>query len=482
MKPTTKVQKEVYALYKSHNCNKPTDALVRWAEKNTIKFLAHPTRKGEMWCTHCGERFAESRKDGKTICPHCGHELTISDKRKTTFSETEYIMETDVQNGWQVVKIYLAMHDAKLNGHCYSKVVWDAESGHYVKRENDGKAWFRVVKVFDRYFNPTSHHDVVMSCGIRMFSNYCSLPYAIHNEFEIRTTHKNPYSYHQTNWYDQWFNFRKYPHGRLHPMFARMGIAPYLAKSADNYADFIDICKRISGRYASVLETIFKWGDEEIINAYIGNRESDINEHWRSLCIARKHGYKFGKKNSLTLWLDYLRDLKYLGKDLRNPSVICPQNLHKAHELTMKMAQNKREREMAESRARTQMEQMQKDTKARDEFFARIAKWLDMVIENEHLRITALPTPESIIEEGKAMHHCVGGYWNRPMSLILSAKDMNGKRVETIEISLKDYTIVQVYGFGNKPTEYHNEIISMLKDNANYIKGIGKGKTRARVA
>lgn len=40
---------------------------------------------------------------------------------------------------------------------------------------------------------------------------------------------------------------------------------------------------------------------------------------------------------------------------------------------------------------------------------------------------------------GEAMHHCVfsAGYYKRPESLILSAKDSKGNRLETIEVSCR---------------------------------------------
>lgn len=71
-------------------------------------------------------------------------------------------------------------------------------------------------------------------------------------------------------------------------------------------------------------------------------------------------------------------------------------------------------------------------------------------------------------EEGIAMHHCVGGYYNRPQSLILSAK-VDGKRVETIEVDLNSYRVVQSRGLQNKSTKYHDRIVSLVNKNMNEI-------------
>lgn len=62
-------------------------------------------------------------------------------------------------------------------------------------------------------------------------------------------------------------------------------------------------------------------------------------------------------------------------------------------------------------------------------------------------------------------------YYKRPESLILSAR-IGEKRIETIEISLKTYSIVQSRGACNKNTPYHDRIVSLMNRNMNLIKAI----------
>ena len=83
-----------------------------------------------------------------------------------------------------------------------------------------------------------------------------------------------------------------------------------------------------------------------------------------------------------------------------------------------------------------------------------------------------------MIEEGKAMHHCVGGYTERWNSLILSAR-IDGKRVETIEVDLTDYHIEQSRGVCNKPTEFHDRIIGLMEENMNEIKKRNRKQRKA---
>ena len=66
------------------------------------------------------------------------------------------------------------------------------------------------------------------------------------------------------------------------------------------------------------------------------------------------------------------------------------------------------------------------------------------------------------------MHHCVfsASYYNIPDSVILSARDKDGRRIETIEFSLTQGKVVQSRGVCNKNTEFHDRIVSLVNDNA----------------
>jgi hypothetical protein len=97
----------------------------------------------------------------------------------------------------------------------------------------------------------------------------------------------------------------------------------------------------------------------------------------------------------------------------------------------------------------------------REQFFG-------MVFTDGEINIQIIPTAMGIKEEGVAMHHCVGGYYNQPNSLILSAK-VDGKRVETIEVKLTSYYLAQSRGLQNKSTKYHDRIVKLVEDNMQEI-------------
>lgn len=50
--------------------------------------------------------------------------------------------------------------------------------------------------------------------------------------------------------------------------------------------------------------------------------------------------------------------------------------------------------------------------------------------------------------------------------------DKQGKRIETIEIDLKTFKVVQSRGVWNKNTDKHDEIMKLVRDNINLIKQV----------
>ena len=63
--------------------------------------------------------------------------------------------------------------------------------------------------------------------------------------------------------------------------------------------------------------------------------------------------------------------------------------------------------------------------------------------------VKVIESVEEMAEEGRTMHHCVGGYHKRKDSLILSAT-IDGKRIETIEVSLKTLRWCSVVAYATR--------------------------------
>lgn len=66
------------------------------------------------------------------------------------------------------------------------------------------------------------------------------------------------------------------------------------------------------------------------------------------------------------------------------------------------------------------------------------------------------------------MHHCVFSceYYTHEDSIILSAHDRDGNRIETVEFSISQQKVIQSRGVCNKNTEYHDRIVNLVNANA----------------
>ena len=84
-----------------------------------------------------------------------------------------------------------------------------------------------------------------------------------------------------------------------------------------------------------------------------------------------------------------------------------------------------------------------------------------------------LESVDEFKEEGDKMHHCVFDceYFNRKDCLILSARNKKtGKRIETIELSLSTFEIIQQRAKCNGESPYKAEIKDLIINNIGQFK------------
>lgn len=222
----------------------------------------------------------------------------------------------------------------------------------------------------------------------------------------------------------------------------------------------IDLC--ISLLTNNRAETLFKVGQYRLVHYFCRKYVKLDDDMWQAIRVALRHGYHWDSDKEISDWYDMIQDLKYLGLDIRNPHYICPANLEEAHQHYIEKRYIKQERESLER-------ELNAILAYEPTFFKNRERFMDMVFHKGRVTIQIIPTARAIKEEGIAMHHCVGDYYNIPESLILSAK-VDGKRMETIEVDLTNYTIVQSRGVCNKSTSYHNQIVHLMKQSIPEIK------------
>lgn len=181
-----------------------------------------------------------------------------------------------------------------------------------------------------------------------------------------------------------------------------------------------------------------------------------------SVNICNRHKYII---EDGVLWLDMVQSLNVLEKDLRNAKYVCPENLKEAHDQFVAMRRKKEQKVREQEKKKRIREWAVKYKKLKKNF-------LNLVIDGENIRITVLQDIEEFKEEGKAMNHCVfaNAYYENEHSLIMSAKDKEGKRIETIELNLRTMQVIQSRGVNNSITERHDEILKLIEKNLPRIK------------
>ena len=161
-------------------------------------------------------------------------------------------------------------------------------------------------------------------------------------------------------------------------------------------------------------------------------------------------------------WCDTIRLLDKCGKDIHNAKYVCPKDLKAEHDHWLKKSTAMEER-------RRNMEQMKKAKENEADFYRNKSCFFGIVITDNDLEISVLDSLEAYREEGEMLHHCVFlcEYYAKKDTIILSAHDHQGNRIETVELSLTQGTVVQSRGVCNSNTEYHDRIIELVNANAN---------------
>lgn len=165
-----------------------------------------------------------------------------------------------------------------------------------------------------------------------------------------------------------------------------------------------------------------------------------------------------------SIYFDMLSFMEQTGKDIHNPKFICPDDLYKAHEIAL-AAYTKIRKKMEEETKRKLAEQFNK------EYVKDKGKFFGVIITDGELSIKVLKSVFEFIDEGKSMHHCVfeNEYYKKKDSLILSAR-VNGERMETVEVSLKTFQVIQSRAVCNHTSAYHNRIIELVNRNMGLIR------------
>lgn len=417
MKPRNKFEKAVLAQSKS--LRPITKAQKVWAFRECIDHYAYRLPKGRTTCMDCGHSWIMAEQTENCTCPKCRAKLKVQTTFDRKLQQKQYFTVLTTSGEYQVLRMYLLI--AEMEKGCKAKP-YALEIGHYWWNGQGRMAVVAIQRVLGRYIDTFSFGSPL---AIRMDNDaYRHIAYApIYPKFKATDILRR-------NGFD----------GDLHDIVPTRLIPALLSDSR--------------------AETLFKAGQYPMLRHYLQS-SFDIGQYWASIKICIRNGYTIADGS---MWRDTIDLLRHFGKDTNSPKYVCPTDLKTEHD---KLAEKKRKQKEQEQLA----ERRQEAVKHEKEYRKLKGCFFGIAFTDGILHIHVLESVAEFAEEGTAMHHCVwsNNYYLKKDSLILSAT-IDGKRIETIEVSLKTFEVVQSRGVCNSNTEYHDRIISLVNDNIHLIR------------
>lgn len=438
MKPKTKIQKQLVKM--AGQLPKLTDVQIRWGMDRFSK-KAYFNKDGKIWCQNCGSVYrvtgsmlALSIGVGSDNCQECGCQFDefIPRDRNRENNEVKQVTYITTYHGWIVARTFMFWRDNTMGEKTvkgYSEVFqnWLREDG---KEFITGKSYSRGVGYF--------HWDYDSEYNIKFHNESYAGYYVMDDVFDIKGNYI-------------------YPRVIVTPIIRRNG---WNNKLLSLYVNDMELIRRLLienntewlvkiGQY-KLLEYLMQRGDYQIPCKY-------------AVRIANKNKYMI---EDASLWYDYLELLEYFHLDTHNAHYVCPADLRKEHDRLLDK-KDRREKELKIKRSYAEAKFFEAD------YQKRMKSYIGMQFDDGTVFIHMLESVKEFLEEGTHMHHCVYnmGYYKKEHknSLIMSARDSEGNRLETIEVNLRTYSIVQSRGHNNQSTDYHDEIIRLV---SNYMPSI----------
>lgn len=417
MKPKNKFQQQVAEASKTLPAI--TKEQVQWGYDNVIEYLGYRSKKGIITCSKCGHSWQGEGELITTIlgcdCPNCKSKLTVKTTAKRTFNDSYYMTVIDAHKGYQVLRTIMLGYTSKI--------------GELPK--------YSVSEVMQRWIASDGKYCTFARLRQTMGTMYYD-SWIFHTPLELRQ---------EVDVYNRIYTGAVYPKQKLIPELKRTGYkkALYNQKPLDLFRILLTDSKA---------ETLIKAKQSKLLKRIMDSGWKNIDNYWQSIRICIRNNYTI---KDATLWCDYIDLLRFFGKDLHNPKYVCPTDLKVEHDRYV----------TKKAKADAQLE-IEKQLAKEDSFREAKAKFFGLIFSDGLINVRVLESVAEIITEGKAMHHCVGSYYSKEDSLILSAC-IDGKRVETIEVSISQLKVIQSRGVCNKNTKYHNQIINLVESNISQI-------------
>lgn len=452
----TRIEREVLSM--AVELPKVTEAQKKWGfsifEKRGIYW-----KSGEVWCQCCGHvdkveknELAVSLALESHVCPNCGAALKIVHWSDTVGYESR--REKDEYKGFVVITTYKGWNVFR----CYHIERYNKYGKNI--REDSNKTRYFIHEVFQRWVSP-SGKEVIVS------KSYYRSPFTFrwnyNSEWRIKKHNGGGNGYYLYEDVYDLCNGRIYPRMRVTGLARRNGWSNGLARM-DDMDPAVVLVKLLTSQTA---EELAKTGQWTVLRYWIntGSGWKDASSWIHAIRICNRNGYIV---EDASMWFDYLDLLRHFGKDTHNAHYVCPADIKKAHDRLVHKKQDIERRQREE-------EQRRMIAKYEKQYYDHRKNFFGISFGDGTIIVKVLDSVNEIADEGKAMGHCVftNEYYDHrkhPDSLILSARDENGNRIETVEVNIRSWKIVQSRGRFNSKTDKHDVICDIVQRNMYRLK------------
>ncbi len=417
MKPRNKKQERILAM--SGQLRPLSNAQMQWALNYTINHFAYRLKNGKAVCLKCGHEW--NANEGVCRCPHCGISLEVKTTKERVRKDKSYFNIITAKGGYQVIRMFLM--SVELRKGVVAEPSFQ-EIGQYWLDENGNATVVGLRRTIGWYVDSF---------------DYCS-------KLELRRDN-DAFQFIA----DQWV----YPRIKVTDTIKRNGFDghTYDINPLTLFKELLTNPKA---------ETLMKSGDVEMLRYLCHSpfNADEIDFYWKSIKVAKRAGFEF---EDAQMWMDYIKMLERMGKDLHSPVLVAPHDLKTAHDLYSAKVERQR--------IKQQREEDRKKAEADEAKFEELkGRYIGLVMTDGEIVVHTLNSVAEYYDEGSRQHICVGsaGYYLKENSLVFTAK-IKGQTIATIEISLSDYSIIQCRAFANKVCKYQDRIAKIISDNTKMI-------------
>ena len=430
------------------------------------KYYSRRGNNCDFWCQCCGAIVPTLGKwllvdhaADKWTCPECGAECEVlpqysggfshdrnprTGERSVPSDDVKQVTLVDVFRGVQVFRTFMVYRFNYRDG--------IDENGRWRTKPTE--------YAFDEVFQNWVLEDASEVITARRYSrNIYSVNWNMSSEWTIQRHNSSCTGYYA---FEDMFDLTGtyiFPGHKVTPLLKRNGWSErYFPEGANP----VKLARNLLGGDAKY-ETLTKARQKDVVMYLLNHENVDIQDYWPSLKICLRNNYRI---KDASMWFDYIYDLMILGLDVHNAHYVCPPDLRKAHQEMGK----RREKLVKKNKDREDyLEAMAWDERYKKEK----APFIGLAFGDKKVNIHVLGSTKEVWDEAQSMHHCVirNKYYKQSESLLLSARNVRtGDRLETIEISLRSFTVLQSRGLQNCFTNEHQHILDLCRENMPMLK------------